>query len=62
MQLQFVDATGDRGGPRQEARAHAIGDPAEPQIEARRLDLTGDEIRFGQNSAAGGQRRDHAVG
>ena len=44
VQLQFVDALGDRrAGPGQEAGAHAIGDVAEPQIEARRLDLAFDE-------------------
>ena len=42
MQLQFDDPIRDRGaGSGQKARAHAIGDGAEPQIEARRLDLTG---------------------
>ena len=45
VQLQLGDALGDRGlRPRQEARAHAVGDLAEPQIEARRLDLIGREI------------------
>ena len=46
----------------QEARAHAVGDLAQPQIEARRLDLVGHEIGRGQNPAVGGKRRDHAVG
>ena len=46
----------------QKARAHAIGDVAEAQVEARRLDLVGREVGRGQNRAAGGQRRDHAVG
>ncbi len=46
----------------QEARAHAVGDVAEPQIEAGRLDLVGHEVGGGQNPAGGGQRRDHAVG
>ena len=44
VQLQFVDALGDgRAGTGQEAGAHAIGDVAEAQIEARRLDLALDE-------------------
>ena len=62
VQLQFVDALGDRGRAGQEAGAHAIGHLAEPQIEARRLDLVGHEFGGRQNRAAGGQRRDHAVG
>ena len=63
MQLQFVDAFGHRGaGPRQKARPHPIGDVAEPQIEARRLDLAFDE-RIGRQDQAGiRHRRDHAVG
>ena len=45
VQLQLVDALGDRRArPGQEARAHAIGDLAEPQVEARRLDLVGREV------------------
>ena len=48
--------------PRQETRAHAVGDLAQPQVEARRLDLVGDELVFGQNPAVRGERRDHAVG
>ena len=63
MQLQLVDALGDGGvRPRQEARAHAIGDLAEPQIEARRLYLIGSKRRCGTNPTRVGQRRDHVVG
>ena len=51
-----------RAGPGQEARAHAIGDVAEPQIEARRLDLVGREVGGGQDAAGLRERRDHAVG
>ena len=36
---------------RQEAGAHAIGDVAQPQIEARGLDLVGHEIARRQNAA-----------
>ena len=63
MQLQLVDALGDGGaGAGQEARAHAIGDVAEAQIEARRLDLAFDEIVGRQDEARFRHRRDHAVG
>ena len=63
VQLQFVDALGDRGArPGQEARAHAIGDIAEAQIEARRLDLALDKGIGGQDQARIRHRRDHAVG
>ena len=63
MQLQFVDALGD-GGARagQEARAHAIGDLAEPQVEARRLDLVLHELVFGEDRAVADERGDHLVG
>ena len=62
VQLQFVDALGDRGvRTRQEARAHPIGHFAEPQIEARGLDLVGHEIIGGQDRAVLRQRRDHVV-
>jgi len=63
VQLQLVDAFGNRGaGTGQEARAHAIGDVAETQIEARWLDLAFDEIVCGQDEARFRHRRDHAVG
>ena len=63
VQLQFVDALGHgRARPRQEARAHPIGDVAEPQIEARRLDLAFDERIGRQDQARIRHRRDHAVG
>ena len=63
MQLQFVDALGDRG-PRtgQEARAHPIGDIAEAQIEARGLDLALDKGIGRQDQPRIRHRRDHAVG
>ncbi len=62
VQLQFVDTLGD-GGARsgQEACAHAVGDLAETQVEARRLDLILDKVIGRQNRAAGGQCRDHPV-
>ena len=62
VQLEFVDALGDRGvRTRQEARAHAVGHLAEPEIEARRLDLVGHEIIGRQDRAILRQRRDHVV-
>ena len=51
-----------RAGTGQEACAHAIGDGAEAQVEARRLNLAGGERIGGANSALLRQRRDHAVG
>ncbi len=48
-------------GPGQEARAHAIGDLAEPQIEAGGLDLVGHEVVGGQDRARLRERRDHVV-
>ena len=62
VQFEPFDALGHRRAPGQEARAHAIGDFTQPQIEARRLDLVGHEIGRGQNPAGRGERRDHAVG
>ncbi len=63
VQLQLVDALGDgRAGPRQEAGAHPVGDVAEPQVEARRLDLALDEVVGRQDQAGIRHRRDHAVG
>ena len=63
VQLQFVDALGDGGvGSGQEARAHPVGDVAEPQIEARRLDLAFDKGICRQDQARIRHRRDHAVG
>ena len=63
VQLQLVDALGHGGArPRQKARPHPIGDVAETQIEARRLDLAFDK-RIGREDQAGiRHRRDHAVG
>ncbi len=63
MQLQLVDPLGDGGiGPWQEAGADAIGDVAEPEIEARRLDLALDKVIGGQDEAGLRHLRDHAVG
>ncbi len=63
MQLQFVDALGDRSArPGQEARPHPVGDIAEAQIEARRLDLALDKGIGRQDQARIRHRRDHAVG
>ncbi len=46
VQLEPLELVGDVcAGPGQEAGAHAIGLRAEPQIEARRLDLVGVERR-----------------
>ena len=46
MELQNLDALHDRVlGTGQEARPHAIGESAEPQIEAGRLHLVGVERR-----------------
>ena len=62
VQLELVDALGDRGARAgQEARAHAEGDGAEAQVEARRLDLAGHERLFGEDAAAFSERRNHAV-
>ncbi len=63
MQLQFVDALGHGGArPGQEARTHAVGDIAEPQVEAGGLDLALHEGIFRQDESGIGHRRDHAVG
>ncbi len=48
--------------PGQEACAHAVGDVAEAQVEARRLDLVGREIARRNDGAVCGKLRDHAVG
>ena len=61
VQLQMLDALRHRGVPGQEARAHPIGDVAEPQVEARGLDLVGREVVGGQNPTRLRQRRDHAI-
>ena len=63
MQLEVVDAlrhTGVRA--RQKARAHAIGDGAEPQIEARRLHLAVGKGRSDPDMALGRKLRDRAIG
>ena len=63
VQLQLVDALGDGcAGAGQKARAHPVGDVAQPQIEARRLDLAFDKGIFRQDQARIRHRRDHAVG
>ena len=63
VQLQFGDAARDRRArPRQETRAHAVGDGTQAQVEARRLNLIGGERIAGANSARLRQGRNHAVG
>ena len=63
MQLQVGDAVGDGVlGAGQKARADAVGDRAEPQIEARGLDLVGIERRAGDDGARRLQRLDEAGG
>jgi len=63
MQLQFVDALGNRRTrPRQKTRAHPVGDVAEAQVEACRLDLAFDKGIVRQNETRIRHRRDHAVG
>ncbi len=63
VEFQFGDPLRD-GGARagQKTGAHAIGDGAETQIEARRLDLIGRERIARHNRAVAFKRRDHAVG
>jgi hypothetical protein len=43
-------------------RTHAEGGGAEPQVEARRLDLVLHEFVFGADRAVADQRADHIVG
>ena len=62
VQLELVDPLGDGRAARQKTRAHAIGNLAEPKIEAGGLNLIGHELVFRQNRAVCGERRDHAVG
>jgi hypothetical protein len=63
VQLQLVDALGDGGiWTRQKTGAHAIGHFAQPQIEARGLDLVGDEVVAAQDGTIACERRDHVVG
>ena len=63
MQFQFVDALGHcRARTGQKTGAHAIGDIAEPQIEARGLDLAFDKGIGRQDQPRIRHRRDHAVG
>jgi hypothetical protein len=57
----MLDALRHGGVPRQEARAHPIGGVAEPQVEARGLDLVGREFIGGQNPTRVVERRDHAI-
>ncbi len=59
MEFQLVELVAHRGvGTGQEARPDAIGDLAEPEIEARRLDLVGLDLRRGQDLAARDHRAD----
>ena len=63
MQLELVDALGHRGvGAGQEARPHPVRHLAEPQVEARGLDLVGNELVGAQDAAGLRQRGDHVVG
>ena len=63
VQLQFVDALRDRRvRAGQKARAHAVGDFAQAQVEARGLDLVGVELAAGADRALAHERRDHVVG
>ena len=63
VQLQFGNAARDRrAGTGQETCAHAVGDGAQAQVEARRLNLAGGERIGGANSALFRQGRNHAVG
>jgi hypothetical protein len=48
--------------PGEKARAHAIGDFSEPQVEARRLDLVGVELAASDDRTLAHERRDHVVG
>ena len=53
MEFQLVELVAHRGvGTGQETRPDAIGDLAEPKIEACRLDLIGLDIRRGHDLAA----------
>ncbi len=63
MQLQLGDALphGD-ARPGQKAGAHPVGDGAEPQVNARGLDLIGRKLLRRRDGAVRRQRRDHAVG
>ena len=59
VQLDLGEPVGDqRLRTGQEAGAHAIGDLAEPEIEARRLDLVGIEPLGGPNGAGLGHLLD----
>jgi hypothetical protein len=63
VQLQFVDALGDRRiRSRQKAGANPVGDVAEPQVQACRLDLALDKGVGRQDQAGFRHRRNHAVG
>jgi len=63
VELQLLDALGDRCvRTRQEARADTVGHLAEPEIEARRLNLVGHEIIGRQDRAILRERGDHVIG
>jgi hypothetical protein len=63
VQPEIPNAVGDRGArPRQEARAHPVGNVAQPQVEACRLDLVGREGLSGTNPTARRKLRDHVIG
>ncbi len=63
MQFEVVDSVcHGRPRPRKEARAHAKGDLAETQVEARRLRLVRRDRRGRDDPARSDEREDHAVG
>ncbi len=61
MHLELIDALGDCGVTGQEARAHAIRDVAEAQVEARGLDLVGIERARGHDPTGLRQFGNHAI-
>src|SRR5262249_15588840 len=61
VQLEPLDALRDRGATGQKARAHAISDLIQPQVEARRLNLVDIERMDRIDGAALEKRRNHVV-
>ena len=63
MELHRFELLAHRGvRPGQEACANAVGDLAEPEIEAGRLDLVRFDLRRAENLAALDQRADALAG
>ncbi len=61
VEREILDALRHRRAPRQKARAHPISHLAQPQVEARRLDLVGIE-RIGRlDGITLDERRNHVV-